>query len=80
MSSKTEQLIKAKLEEIEHLKATQYSQDIIDVLQNKKHTEEELYVVCDAFTAYVEKKQRQANLEKARAEKKIKNTPSAPAS
>lgn len=65
--SKAEQLIEQKLKEIEQIRATQYTQDIIDVLQNKKHTEQELYAVSKAFTSFVEKKMRQANLIKARA-------------
>ena len=72
MSTQTERLIAQKMEEIERIKATQYSQDIIDVLQNKRHTEEDLYAVCLAFTGFVNKKKRQDNLIKARAERKNK--------
>lgn len=72
MSTKTEQLIAQKEAELAQIRATQYTQDLIEVLQNKKHTEGELYAVSKAFTAYVEKKMRQANLSKARANRKPK--------
>lgn len=80
MSSRTEQLIQQKVKEIEELRATQYTQDIIDVLQNKKHTAEELYGVCKAFTANIEKGMRQHNLEVARQARKNKQETSAPVS
>jgi len=70
MSTRTEQLIANKLKEIEELKNNGLTQDIIDVLQDKRHSAESLYGVCKAFTKNFETKMRQANLQRARASKK----------
>lgn len=77
MSTRTEQLIAQKQKEIEQLRETQYEQDIISVLNDKKHTGEQLYQVADAFCKNVERKMRQANLVKAREARK--NQPHSPA-
>lgn len=69
-STRTQQAIAQKMKEIEELRINGLTQDIIDILQNKKHTREELYSVCKAFTADYEKAGRQENLRKAREERK----------
>lgn len=74
MSTRTEQMIAQKLKEIEQLRETQYEADIVAVL-NKKHTTDELYAVADAFCKNLEKRQRQANLVKAREARKNAPTP-----
>lgn len=74
-STKTQQAIAQKMREIEELRNNGLTQDIIDVLQNKKHTREELYAVCKEFTKEYEKAGRQENLKKARAERAQKQAP-----
>lgn len=72
MSTRTETLIAQKLKEVEELRANGLTQDIIDVLQDKRHTKEQLYNVCKAFCRAEETRMRQANLAKARSERKPK--------
>lgn len=79
MSTRTEQLIAQKEKEIEQLRATQYEADILTTINDKKHTEEQLYTVADAFCKNYERKVRQNNLVKAR-QAKASQTQSAPAS
>lgn len=73
--TKAQEAIQRKEQEIEQIRSSAFTQDIIDVLQNKKHTEEELYAVCNAFTGNYERKMRQANLVKARNAKKKSQEP-----
>lgn len=70
----TERKIQEHLKAIEELRTNGLIQDAIEVLQNKKHTREEVYAVFKAYTADFEKGMRQANLQKARASRKDKPT------
>lgn len=77
MSTKTEQLIKQELAEIEkrnknieHLREVQYRQELIDVLSDKKSTEEQIATVAKAFFDNYMRKVRMANMEKAREARK----------
>lgn len=72
MSTRNQSEIEKHLKIVEELRQNGFIQDIIDVLQNKKHTREEVANVCRAFLADFDKEKRQANLLKARAERKNK--------
>jgi hypothetical protein len=72
-ATRTQQEIQKHLQAIEELRLNGLTQDVIEVLQNKKHTREELYAVFKAWTGDYEKTMRQNNLIKARAERKNKS-------
>lgn len=68
--SLAEKQIAEHMKAIENIRANQYTQDIIDVLQNKKHTSEELAVVCKAYYDNFIKTHRESFLVKAREERR----------
>lgn len=79
MSTKTEQLIAQKQKEIEQLRESAYRQELIDVLSDKKSTEETVATASKAFFDNYMKKKRQENLQKARAEKDKQKAQAQPA-
>ena len=74
MSTSAQQKIAEHQKAIEQIIATQFTQDIIDVLQNKRHTPEELYTVCKAYVNNHMAKFRKENLKKARESREAKAT------
>lgn len=75
--SQAQNEIQKHLEAIEKIKATQFRQELIDVLSDKKSTEEQVATSAKAFYDNYMHKVRQANLVKARAER-VRNPPPTP--
>lgn len=75
-----EQEIERLQAQIAQLESQGAREDLFSMTKNPKATNDELYVVAKAFTNFVEKERRKANLEKAREARSAQSTtPAQPA-
>lgn len=76
-TSHAQQEIEKHMKAIQQIKEKQFIQDIIDVLQDKHFTKDQLIVACAAFLQSERQRMRELNLVKAR-KARVKKTEEKP--